>query len=96
MTSDLKREVRGVREYSQEVVDLYQRLKEDAEAGGYHLNPDLETTLMLVEGLLTNRERFGYMLCPCRLGEGDKEADLDVICPCDYQDADLEEFGNCY
>jgi ferredoxin-thioredoxin reductase catalytic chain len=27
---------------------------------------------------------------------GGKEADLDVICPCDYRDADLEEYGCCY
>ncbi len=83
-------------EYSQEVMDLYQRLQKDAEAGGYHLNPDKEMTLILVEGLLANQKRYGYMLCPCRLGTGDKERDLDIICPCDYRDPDLDEYGNCY
>lgn len=79
-----------------EVLELYQLLFDDAEAAGYHLNPDREFTLMLVEGLLRNRERYGYMLCPCRLGEGEREKDLDIICPCDYRDTDLDEYGQCY
>lgn len=83
-------------EYSREVLDLYKRLDEDAEFGGYHLNPDREFTLVLAEGLNTNLERYGYMLCPCRIGEGEREKDLDIICPCDYRDADLEEYGQCY
>jgi len=83
-------------ESSQEVLDLYERLNEDAEAGGYHLNPDREFVLMLVEGLNTNQGRYGYLLCPCRMGEGEREKDLDIICPCDYRDADLEEYDQCY
>ncbi len=51
-------------DYSQEVMDLYHRLKKDAEAAGYHLNPDEEMVLMLVEGLWANQQRYGYMLCP--------------------------------
>ncbi len=83
-------------DYAQEVLDLYERLNEDAEAGGYHLNPDRESVLILAEGLNTNLGRYGYMLCPCRMGEGEREKDLDIICPCDYRDADLEEFDQCY
>jgi len=75
---------------------LYKRLDEEAEAGGYHLNPDREMTRRLVEGLLANQARYGYQACPCRLADGDKEADLDIICPCDYRDPDLDEHGACY
>ena len=75
---------------------LYGRLDRDAEASGYHLNPDREFVRALVEGLLANTDRYGYQACPCRLAEGDKEKDLDVICPCDYRDADLIEWGACY
>ena len=83
-------------EYSQEVLNLYQRLDEDAEFAGYRLNPDRDFTLVIVDGLLRNQERYGYMLCPCRIGEGEKEKDLDIICPCDYRDSDLDEYGQCY
>ena len=75
---------------------LRDRLSREAEASGYHLNPDRDFTLELAEGLLTNEERYGYGACPCRLASGEKAKDLDVICPCDYRDADLEEWGACY
>jgi len=75
---------------------LYERLKREAEAGGYLLNPDKEFVLSLMEGLLTNEERYGYPSCPCRLAEGSREKDLDIICPCDYRDPDLDDYGACY
>ena len=75
---------------------LYERLKREAEAAGYYLNPDLDFVLNLVEGLLVNEERYGYWSCPCRLADGVREQDLDIICPCDYRDADLGEYGACY
>ena len=75
---------------------LYQQLTKDAIAGGYNLNPDKDFTLGLVEGLLVNEERYGYWACPCRLADGVREKDLDLICPCDYRDPDLEEFDACY
>jgi len=85
------------RTVSPEDVDtLYKRLDREAEASGYHLNPDQDFTRGLVEGLLINEQRYGYRACPCRLAEGDKQKDLDIICPCDYRDADLLEWGSCY
>ena len=75
---------------------LYEKLKKEAEAGGYHLNPDTEMTKALVKGLLTNEKRYGYQACPCRLAAGKKEEDLDIVCPCDYRDADVVEFDACY
>jgi ferredoxin-thioredoxin reductase catalytic chain len=74
----------------------YEKLYRDAEAGGYHLNSDVEFTRELVQGLLVNQERYGYFACPCRLASGIRAQDLDIICPCDYRDADLVEFGACY
>ncbi len=80
----------------QEIEELYHKLKKEAEAAGYNLNPDIAMTRELLNGYLVNRQRFGYPSCPCRLASGKKEADLDIICPCDYRDADLEEYGGCY
>ena len=81
---------------SQAAYDLYERLRSEGEAAGYSLNPDVEFTLDVVEGLLANEERYGYWACPCRLAEGNRAQDLDIICPCDYRDADLDEYGACY
>ncbi len=79
-----------------EITRVYGQLRDEAEAGGYHLNPDEEFTRDLIDGLLVNEERYGYRACPCRLASGDKEEDLDVICPCDYRDPDLTDYDACY
>jgi ferredoxin-thioredoxin reductase catalytic subunit len=78
------------------VDELQKKLEREAEASGYHLNPDAGFTRDLLKGLLVNEKRYGYPACPCRLAAGKKAADLDIICPCDYRDADLNEFGACY
>ena len=75
---------------------LYNRLNREAKSGGYNLNPDTEFTLGLVEGLLINQIRYSYQACPCRLAEGVRKSDLDIICPCDYRDPDLVDYGMCY
>lgn len=75
---------------------LYARLKKEAAESGYNLNPDVEFTRDLVEGLLVNEDRYGYWNCPCRRTAGDRQQDLDIICPCDYRDADISEYGACY
>lgn len=80
----------------EEVDALYEKLDREAEAAGYHLNPDEEFTRELVKGLLINEARYGYWACPCRLASGDREQDLDIICPCNYRDPDLLDWGACY
>ncbi len=78
-------------------IDLhYQRLLSEATASGYFLNPDGAFARDLVKGLVTNRKRYGYQSCPCRLASGDSAEDRDIVCPCDYRDADLGEYGACY
>jgi len=79
-----------------EVVKAYEQLKSEAEQSGYRLNPDKNFTRQLVQGLLENEKRHGYRCCPCRLPFGEKDQDVDVICPCYYRDSDLEEHGACY
>jgi ferredoxin-thioredoxin reductase catalytic subunit len=74
----------------------YLRLLSEATASGYFLNPDEAFSRDLVKGLITNRKRYGYDSCPCRLASGDAAADRDIVCPCDYRDADLAEYGACY
>ena len=82
---------------SQDDIDgLFERLTIDAKASGYSLNPDTEFTKDLVRGLIVNQRRYGYPSCPCRLSTGARENDLDIICPCDYRDPDLDEYGACY
>ena len=76
--------------------ELYERLKKVQEPKGYYFNNDRERVFDLLEALLVNKERYGYMVCPCRLASGDREKDRDIICPCVYREADVQEYGSCY
>jgi len=76
--------------------ELYERMKKVQEPKGYFFNKDKERTLELLEALLTNKDRYGYMGCPCRLVSGDRDNDTDIICPCVYRVPDIEEYGSCY
>jgi ferredoxin-thioredoxin reductase catalytic subunit/glutaredoxin len=78
------------------VDDLYDGLRKVQEAKGYFFNRDRERTFELLRGLLTNKDRYGYMSCPCRLAAGQRERDRDIICPCVYREPDVSEFGSCY
>lgn len=75
---------------------LYEMLKKSQEPKGYFLNPDKKMALELLDGLLVNRERYGYASCPCRLASGNREGDRDIICPCIYREADVQEYGQCF
>ncbi len=79
-----------------EVAKLYEQLKKIQEAKGYFFNKDKEKVFELLEALITNKNRYGYMACPCRLAAGDKEHDRDIFCPCVYRQPDVEEYGSCY
>lgn len=78
------------------VEQLYEQLKKIQEPKGFYFNNDKERVMELLEALLTNKSRYGYMACPCRLASGEREADRDIICPCAYREADVAEFGSCY
>lgn len=76
--------------------ELYEALRKIQEGKGYYFNKDRARTQDLLDGLIGNKERYGYMACPCRLASGDREQDADIICPCAYREADVAEYGTCY
>lgn len=79
-----------------EVEILYENLRKLQEKKGYYFNRDKATVFELLTALLVNKDRYGYMACPCRLASGDRAADKDIICPCVYRQPDVEEYGSCY
>ncbi|MFH1135446.1 MAG: ferredoxin-thioredoxin reductase catalytic domain-containing protein [Pseudomonadota bacterium] len=75
---------------------LLETLKKIQEPKGFFFNQDRAAVLELLEALLINKDRYGYMCCPCRLSSGDRDRDRDIICPCEYRGPDVAEFGSCY
>jgi ferredoxin-thioredoxin reductase catalytic chain len=78
------------------IEQVRKRAEADAKTYGYYLTPQPELVQMFLEGLKTNEDRYGYPVCPCRLATGKLDLDRDIICPCDYRDPDVAEFGACY
>lgn len=72
------------------------KIRETAGKGGYQMHPDEAFVEGLVEGILTNRDRYGYDSCPCRLATGDADKDRSIVCPCDFRDDDLADFAACF
>lgn len=78
------------------IEQVKKRAEADAKTYGYYLIPQQELLQMFLEGLKTNEERYGYPVCPCRLATGNLDLDRDIICPCDYRDPDVAQYGACY
>jgi ferredoxin-thioredoxin reductase catalytic subunit len=78
------------------IEETRRRAEADAKTYGYYLTPQPELLQGFLEGLKTNEDRYGYPLCPCRLASGNFEYDRDIICPCDYRDPDVAQYGSCY
>jgi ferredoxin-thioredoxin reductase catalytic subunit len=79
-----------------EAEKLFEMLKKSQEEKGYYFSNDRERVLDLLEALVRNKERYGYMACPCRLASGNRDHDKDIICPCVYREPDVKEYGSCY
>lgn len=76
--------------------ELQKMLQKIQEPKGFFFNKDQKMVTGLMEGLLANKERYGYMCCPCRLASDDRAKDRDIICPCVYREQDVQEYGSCY
>lgn len=76
--------------------ELRAALEPVQEKKGYFFYSDRSWVLDVLEGLLINKERYGYSSCPCRLATGDRQRDRDIICPCVFREEDVARYGRCY
>ena len=76
--------------------ELHDFLIKSQGSKGFFFNNHHERTMELLEALIINKGRYGYMSCPCRLASGNREWDRDITCPCIYREPDLKEYGSCY
>ncbi len=75
---------------------MLQYVKQVAKMNNWILNRDQQTVDDLIDGLVENKKTLGYQSCPCRMACGNRELDRDLICPCDYSQQDVPEYGTCY
>jgi len=63
----------------------------------FTLNPEPKLLEALADGVLKNKEKFGYGFCPCRLRDGTKEQDIALLCPCNFKtQPNWNEKGRCW
>jgi len=68
-----------------------------AENNDFIVNPDAQLVSMVIEGLFTSEKNCGLKLCPCRVRDGSKKCDLDMICPCNFKSQDIwKKEGRCW
>jgi len=76
--------------------EMQKRMQKKADEAKFYICPDKTLLDDLLDGLVKNEERYAYASCPCRVSSGVKDNDVDIICPCEYREADIGEFGTCY
>jgi ferredoxin-thioredoxin reductase catalytic subunit/rubredoxin len=77
------------------IEEMFDSMKKIASEEGYKFNPDKLELGYILQGMWDNEQRYGYPSCPCRLASGTLADDMDIICPCNYRDADIAEYGSC-
>jgi len=67
------------------------------EKNDFKLNPNIAQVNGLAKGVLALEKQYGLKLCPCRLKNGTRQRDLDLICPCNFKTHDTwESKGQCW
>ena len=56
-----------------------------SENNGFKLKPDKEHVDMVIKGVLENEKKHRLKLCPCRMRDGSRKNDLELICPCNFE-----------
>jgi len=80
-----------------DVTLLESLMREYADLHDLEVNPHRPTMLEQLEGLLYHLERYGYILCPCRIRDitGDLVRDKRLSCPCAYHAREIKDVGYC-
>ncbi len=76
--------------------ELLEMYRASEECKGFFLHADTQHALEVAESLLENENTYGYKTCPCRMASGEADKDADLVCPCEYRDEDVKEYGACY
>ncbi|MBW3003804.1 ferredoxin:thioredoxin reductase [Candidatus Woesearchaeota archaeon] len=76
--------------------ELFDAWKDYCKGQDFKLNNE-KHVFEVIDGVLENEKMFGLKLCPCRLRDGTKERDLELLCPCNFQpQKNWKEKGECW
>ena len=77
--------------------ELRRVLEKFTENNDFILNPDERHVDAIIEGVPENERKKGLKLCPCRIGGGTMQSDLELLCPCNFKVHDTwRDEGRCW
>jgi len=77
--------------------ELKKAWEEFTKNNDFKLNPDKWHVDFIAKGVLENEKKYGLKLCPCRLRDGTRQRDLELICPCNFKTHDTwKTKGMCW
>lgn len=77
--------------------ELKNRWKNFSDKNDFVLNPDENMVDNVVKGVLGNEKEMGLKICPCRLSDGSRKRDAELICPCNFKAQETwKEEGRCW
>ncbi len=78
----------------EELIKTWERF---TEKNDFILNPDKVHVEKIAEGVLKLEKEHGLKLCPCRLRDGSKKRDIELLCPCNFKiQKTWKEKGECW
>ncbi len=76
--------------------DLILIWKKFTKNNDFQLNPDAKLVDGVADSVLANEQKYGLKLCPCRMRDGSRQRDLELICPCNFKAQDVwTKLGRC-
>ncbi len=66
------------------------------EKNNYVINPSWMMATNLKSNLCEMEATFGKRYCPCFEPSGDKELDKKMMCPCEFVEEEIKEYGTCH
>ena len=66
------------------------------EQNNYAINPSWMMATNLKSNLCEMEATFGKRYCPCFEPSGDKELDKKMMCPCEFVEEEIKEYGTCH
>lgn len=71
-------------------------LEKYCEQKNYALNPSWMMLTNLKSNLCEMEATFGKRYCPCFEPSGDEALDKKMMCPCEFIDDEIAEYGTCH
>ncbi len=82
--------------YKEQAKKQQRWLEKYCEQKNYALNPSWMMTTNLKSNLCEMEATFGKRYCPCFEPSGDEVLDKKMMCPCEFIDDEIAEYGTCH